>query len=427
MQTHIATTPFGRRPLSLAMLAAQEAANDVRPNDRADKWKLFRDICEARPMLGATDRALAVLNALISFYPEGELSGEGNLVVFPSNQQLALRTHGMAPTTLRRHLSVLVECGLVIRRDSPNGKRYARKGQGDEIEQAYGFDLSPLLSRAAEFAQLANEVRAERRALQMTRERMTLYRRDIAKMISFGLEEGISANWEALHLEFRGIVCRIPRLATRDELAPLEADLRDLSIRIRKALENHVNAQKADGNESHNGVHIQNSNTDSHLNFEPRSRVDQGPNPEPKTQPQTQPQPTQDLNQPNQVEPSNPASPPSPPAGYPLGLVMRACPDIADYARNGISRWEDLISAANLVRSALGVSPDAWNQACEAMGQTDAAIVVAAILQRSDQISSAGGYLRALTDKARTGEFSIGPILMALLRAKGRTTEKRAG
>ncbi|WP_244604546.1 MULTISPECIES: helix-turn-helix domain-containing protein [Mesorhizobium] len=32
----------------------------------------------------------------------------------------------MPQTTLRRHLAVLVECGLIIRRDTPNGKRHAR-------------------------------------------------------------------------------------------------------------------------------------------------------------------------------------------------------------------------------------------------------------------------------------------------------------
>ena len=98
--------------------------------------------------------------------------------------------------------------------------------------------------------------------------------------------------------------------------------------------------------------------------------------------------------------------------------MLRACPDIADYARDGISGWDELIETANLVRGALGVSPDAWNQACEVLGRIDAAIVVAAILQRSDQITSAGGYLRALTEKARAGAFSVGPVLMALLRAR---------
>jgi replication initiation protein RepC len=41
-----------------------------------------------------------------------------------------------------------------------------------------------------------------------------------------------------------------------------------------------------------------------------------------------------------------------------------------------------------------------------------------AILQRAEAIKSPGGYLRALTEKARAGQFSLGPVLMALLRAK---------
>ena len=54
------------------------------------------------------------------------------------------------------------------------------------------------------------------------------------------------------------------------------------------------------------------------------------------------------------------------------------------------------------------------------MGEMSAAIVVAAILQRGAAITSAGGYLRALTRKAQSNEFSLGPMLMALIRARNR-------
>jgi len=52
------------------------------------------------------------------------------------------------------------------------------------------------------------------------------------------------------------------------------------------------------------------------------------------------------------------------------------------------------------------------------MGEVQAAIALAAIYQRSDQINTAGGYLRSLTDKAREGKFSTWPMVMALLRAR---------
>lgn len=66
----------------------------------------------------------------------------------------------------------------------------------------------------------------------------------------------------------------------------------------------------------------------------------------------------------------------------------------------------------------LGISPSAWQDAREVMGEVQAAIALAAIYQRADQINSAGGYLRSLTDKAREGKFSTWPMVMALLRAK---------
>ena len=190
MQSHVSTTPFGRRPLTLAHVATQAIAKARPPEKAVHKWQVFRAICTSRARVGASERALAVLDALLSFHPETTLSGDG-LIVFPSNQQLALRAHGMAPATLRRHLAALVDCGLIIRRDSPNGKRFARKGQGGAIEMAFGFDLSPLVARAEEFEAWAEEVRAEERALRLVRERITLCRRDIAKMIATGIEEGV--------------------------------------------------------------------------------------------------------------------------------------------------------------------------------------------------------------------------------------------
>ena len=93
------TTPFGRRSLTLAHVATQATAKARPPDKAVHKWQVFRAICTAKGRIGVSERALAVLDALLSFHPETTLSGEG-LIVFPSNQQLALRAHGMAPATL---------------------------------------------------------------------------------------------------------------------------------------------------------------------------------------------------------------------------------------------------------------------------------------------------------------------------------------
>src|SRR5690606_1737591 len=165
---------------------------------------------------------------LLSFHQETELSAEGGLIVWPSNEQLMARANGISPATLRRHLAVLVECGLIIRRDSPNGKRFARRGQDGAIEAAYGFDLSPLLARAEEFQDMAEAVQREQKAHRMARERLTLLRRDLVKMIEAGIEEGAPGDWAGWLEAYRRIIARLPRTAPRQLLEDLCMDLFEL-------------------------------------------------------------------------------------------------------------------------------------------------------------------------------------------------------
>jgi replication initiation protein RepC len=419
MESKLATTPFGRRGLSLAMVSTQVVAKAAPPDTAIHKWQIYRAICEAKAALGATERSLAVLNALLTFHPETVLTVPGRaagdeaaenapgLIVFPSNHQLALRAHGMAPATLRRHLAVLVDCGLLIRRDSPNGKRYARKGQGGVIETAFGFDLTPLVARAVEFERLAEAARAERRAYLVVREGITLVRRDIAKMIAVGTEEGVAGDWRGFQEAYLALARRIPRTATKTELEPLLEELGCLAEKIRKVLETHVNSQNKSANESHSERHIQNSNTKLHES-EPAPQQSRGAAVPKSDASSTQHRLAAHLDR---------DSPPQQ-RRFPLGMVLEACPDIVDYARHGVSSWRDFVATAGLVRSVLGISPSAWENACQTLGEEDAAIVVAAILQRAEAIKSPGGYLRNLTERARAGRFSTGPVIVSLLRTQ---------
>src|SRR5690606_12393469 len=238
MEIRFGTTPFGGRPMSLALLAAQRNTYETLPEGKSvDKWALYRDLCEGKTIIGVSDRSLAVLSALLSFYPHSELSEENGLIVFPSNQQLSLRAHGMAGPTLRRHIAVLLEAGLILRRDSPNGKRYARKSRAGDIEEAFGISLAPLLARAEEITQAAEQVRAEMAALRLTRERITLLRRDIGKLIAVALEERIDGDWEALWCDFRHVVDANPRRAALSELQAILGDFAAIRAIVDKTLE----------------------------------------------------------------------------------------------------------------------------------------------------------------------------------------------
>jgi replication initiation protein RepC len=401
METGIATTPFGRRSMSLALLAAQNEANEIPDGKAVDKWQAYRDLCEGKSVVGIGDRALAVLAALLSFYPDDELSEENGLVVFPSNRQLILRAHGMSEPTLRRHLAALVENGLIIRRDSPNGKRYARKGRGGAFEEAFGFSLAPMLARADEFSEAAERIRAGTRAQKLMRERITLHRRDISKLIEAAVEEDVPGDWGGLWRRFRAVVDAIPRRAALADLEPIVGDLAAIREEVDILLNSHMNVEDSNGNDDRTERQYSDSNTDSLIEFEPAFEKS-GATVEPRREPQ------------------------EPPKGYPLGFVLKACPEIVDYAVDGIGGWRDLMAVAAQVRGYLGVSPSAYEDACHVMGPETAAIVVACILQRAQHINSAGGYLRALTEKARAGEFTVGPMLMAAFKSNG-STARMAG
>lgn len=400
------TTPFGRRTLTLAMVASQTNARSCPEDSAVHKWKTFRAIKDAKDRLNVSDRSLTVLNALLTCHPDTVLTPGKDLIVFPSNMSLSERTHGMADTTLRRHLFALVAAGLIIRRDSPNGKRYARRAGDGSVDQAFGFDLTPIVARAQEFERLSEEVRLERRLTSLARERVTILRRDIAKMINVAIEERASGDWARLQREFALLSGRLPRSVTVALLEPLARQLEELAIEVAKLLESHISTQNMTGNDGHSGAHYQNSNTDPLIESEPDFQGS-GALAEVRTTP-------------TEREESKPR-----PTGFPLGMILKACPDLAMYTRSGIADWGDLVAAAGVVRSALGVSPSAWEDAKTAMGEIDAAVTIAAILQRSEEIKSPGGYLRGLTAKATAGGYSVGPVVMALWRKQATASKSR--
>lgn len=423
MESGSVTTPFGRRPMTLGMLSAQKRAEQIEPGTRRNKWKLFRAICEARGALGVTDRALTVLDALLTFYPDDEISEERGLIVFPSNAQLSLRARGMTAATLRRHLAILVEAGLISRKDSPNGKRYARRGREGEIDEAFGFNLSALLARASEIEDLAAQANAAHELLRVTKERLTICRRDIAKLIATAIDEAIPGDWDQVQAMYRTLVDRIPRSATLENLPPILDEMELLREEIVNQLELRIETKKMDANESHFERHIQNSNPQSTSESEPSFETKQGARPAEGVAPPFARPVVQRGGEPDGLTAKagtnvsgNGSSPPL--KSFAIGLVLQACPQIADYGPGGsIGNWRDLMSAAVVVRSMLGVSPSAYEEASSVMGPENAATVIACILERGGHINSAGGYLRDLTRRAERGEFAIGPMLMALLRA----------
>jgi replication initiation protein RepC len=422
MTERFATTPFGGARFGAssflqreavdrqraALKAAGRAAND---SGRADKWQLIRALCEARALYRLSDRTITVLEALLSFHPEREIDGTEPIVVFPSNAELSLRSRGMADATLRRHIAALVEAGLILRRDSPNGKRYCRRdGQGG-IESAFGFDLSPLALAAGEIHQAAEEARAEARACQRLRGEITVHLRDTAKIIEAGIAEGRAGDWEGFSLRMMPLARRMPRQAEQESLSRRLDELVRLRAEVEAAYLNALSEQEMSGNDAGFERQYQNSKSDHHFENSSEKELKDRQEPESRAEEDAESEASGDV----RIRPGRPAPETK---GEPVALsyLLSVCPTLEAYARSGIASWKDVFVTAGLVRSMLGISPDAWAKARQAMGDAVAATVIAAILERADAIRAPGGYLRALTARAENGQFSLRPMLAALER-----------
>jgi len=381
------TSTFCGRGISYVQLKGLAANKST--GISVNRWAIQKQLCIAKSVFGLNDRCLAVLSALLSFYPENDIGSKSGLVVFPSNRQLSLRAHGMPESTLRRHVASLIEAGLILRRDSPNGKRYAYKTQAGEIEEAFGFSVAPLLERAAEIQAAANRILADVKLLKRTRERITLKRRDITQLFETLNNENKHEPYRELHGRFRMIVEGIPRRASIEELSAILASLTALSDELLNSMNLLDDAKEMSANHAQNERHHIESHPESHNEDQKEKSFD--------------------------LKENRPASLHSlkPRIDVSVDLVIRSCPDISCYSSAPIRSWRDLEDASAVVMRCLGIAQTAYRDAITCLGRECTAAVVAWILQSNSKIRCAGAYLRSLVEKARTGRFSISHLLLS--------------
>lgn len=381
---HIPVAPF-KRQMTRAELAGRHteelrAKASQTPVIVIDKWMLFRELGVARKAFGLSDRELSVLQALLTFLP-GKTLGDGDMVVFPSNKTLGDRLHGMPCPTLRRHLAKLVSAGLLIRRDSPNGKRYSRGTASGRV--AFGFDLSPLPRRRAEICEAADAARTEAKLQSDLRETARLLRRDL---LAIYRAEGETCDR----------IDDLLRLTGRDlrrtlDLQALSGIVDDLQVGLEEARGRLLETEDLSINDAQNEHHLQTQKKEI-LESEKAREIG--------SQSHASPQSNND----NDKKPR-----------LTLSQLQAACPELAAFHGQPFQSWEEVSTIAEVLRPGMGVPDDAWREAVRWIGRVGAAIVLGAMLERLGDLRCPGAYLRSLTLRARNGNFSPEPMIQALL------------
>ena len=374
----VTTTPFGARPVTACLMETQRIGRSEAPVPEVDKWQVFDALTRIGADFGLGDRTLGVLRVLLSFHPEKTLKDGRPMVVFASNAAICERAHGMPESTLRRHLVSLVEAGLILRHDSPNGKRYARRGPGGQIVRAFGFDLRPLLVRSVEIGQRAAEQAVQEQRIQSLREEISLMLRDAVKLVLFAQEQGLTGYWDALDDRARLARRFLRRKLTEAQLTTVKTEMQSLLDDIYARLD----------------VDMPEVNS-----------------------PETEPKTDELSGNPVRIERHYQRSDkePADKERSPIALVLEACPDVHPYLEGRID-WKSFLDAMCKVAPMTGIDTKTWAEACRVMGPEDAAATVAAIVQRIGQITNPGAYLRVLTQKAGEGDFSPLPLLTSMIR-----------
>jgi len=408
--------PTGLRRLSLAALTTDRTAEGFAglPDGLTMHGQLLAAFKAAAPRLGLSLRLVHAVDWLFRFTQPQDWGRGGRPIVWPSAsmQQEAL---GLSPTRVKALNRALIEAGLVAMRDSPNGKRYGKRGPKGRIIEAYGFDLSPIAARHAEFVQLAAEAKAEREALRRLRRRATIARNGIAQLVETAIEFGFQdAEWTRLASDTRAITRALRTMERPEEVALAVDNLERRQLAARERLENLLSGVAAQGRDPVStdpkgavfGPHQYTYKLSSYPHEDTVVADTPGSSGIGEADASARMPERQEVPERGRVLKFAPDE------------LIRLAPRLKLYLRRPDPSWPELVDAAAMLRSDLDISKSLWGEACLTMGREQAAIAIGIVSTKdpSHFRTTAGGYFHGMVAKAKMGELNLDRTLWALRR-----------
>ena len=423
--------PTGFRRLTPSLLAADRVADGFAglPDGVTVHGQLLAALKAAAPRLGLSPRLVHAIDWLFKFTQPQDWGRGGRPIVWPSAslQQEAL---GLSETQVKALNRALIDAGLITMKDSPNGKRYGRRDAQKRIVEAYGFDLSPIAARHAEFVRLADEAKAERAEMGRLRRRATIARNGTTQILETAAEYGFQGEeWATLRREVRDLTLALRTTERPDEMA---LGVESLERRQRSARERLESLLFQVSPESRISVDSDPKGAENR----PHQYIYK-PNPYPQKDTVIAPERSKSAAGEGMREPERTAErqerPGGPdaagqggeqPARTDRGTVMRLstdelvhlAPRLKPYLRSASPAWPEIVDAADWLRGELGVSKSLWGEACVTMGREQAAIAVAIVSAKPAEHfrSTPGGYFHGMVAKAKAGELHLGRTIWGL-------------
>ncbi|WP_242661786.1 plasmid replication protein RepC [Salipiger thiooxidans] len=359
-----ASAPTGQR--SVSPLSAD--------NGYPDRHIVMETLRTAAPLLGLRAPVLATLDALLSCLPPKRT----HHTVFASNATLTFRRNGISDRTLRRHVALLQDAGLLTRHDSPNRKRYSRHNREDGMALRFGFDLTPLFRRMTELVRVACDART------------------LQERIAYLTCKIRAAANDLLMSDPKHEAAALARAALRRKLtvSECEALLEGLEQTPAEGASDPGETMDMTGRNGQNVRHHQNST---------KENIDRTA--ETSTQPSRQD-----------------TSPPDQGREIPVNEIVRLCPEAAQFEQAPTETVGDVVAHARFLAPMMGIDACSYDAARSRLGETGAALTVWGLMQIQHRIRKLGAYFRSITSGARSDGFDPIGLILSLDRERIPTT-----
>ncbi len=389
----------------------------------------------AAPFLGHDSKAVTLVDYLISLTQPQDWEG-GPITVWPSNARLC-HVFGAVERTIQVQLAGLHEAGLIAFFDSPSRRRFGVRDEDGYIVHAYGIDLRPLAARYEEFCAVADAAEAdyqERKALR----RLASIARQKAEQIcraAMALGPDDPAPWHNWSERAGSLGLAALQAAGNKRIKALLAEIEELQQACLKAFQEIAATSAEVADEAVDSRYPESQDSPTTFTNLPTLRekqcsasktnrrgpeaeappieppdlgVDRSPNPE------TTP-PGRSSDPPERVHAHLRAYRISP------SMVAEASPPLADalwtVSPGERAGWRDLVDSASTLLPQLGISQNAWGEACHEISREGAAVAVAIIAAKHEKgsVRKPGGYLRWMTREITAGGvLDLGPKVYGL-------------
>jgi replication initiation protein RepC len=327
---------------------------------RPDRFELIDTLRRAAPTLDIGAPVVATVDALLSCLPPKR----NHDFVFASNATLVFRRNGISDRTLRRHIAELIERGLIVRIDSPNGKRYAKRDPLNGTVLRFGFDLAPLFAAFEKLCDLAHE-----RAVALAR--LSYLRTKLRLAINQSTDVALVAHAQQA----------LRRKLSAEDLESLLATLAPVANFER--MDSPLTAREASQMTASNGQNVRHyQKSEEELNEEDAEK--------------------------------NAATEPESKVTLTIEELTAACPEAVSFLLEKPQTDHDVVVHARRLAPMMGIDRSCYESAERRHGSLGTAVTIWSLLELQSRIQHLGAYFRAITSGSRASSFCPWQLLTRL-------------